>query len=457
MKKFLLFCLFPFFLTADTEAIKTTAEDSEQVLSMPQDVNFERVWRKRYVFDNEIDFPKGISFLSFAHYSAKVESFPAAMCIKDKSGADIVKINAPEDVEPPYTMHLSLCGNSKPTVFVTKNGKTKFSSQAVYPKGFNPTDKAHINSLTVEGEGGIANVVSSLSAGVGQADVRFVTRGRQNELYLEGTKAYFTFSARFYASILAVGSIDLANLSSGVALEGYILFDYGDGQLRNDLACHLFYDDVSCEWRAWTSNFSTAFDKTGKKGVSGRIEGGINAAWSRESPLHGISIMQAKSLGLKGMNEDPCGTWDDDAKKWRLFVSAFTPKGIRAQMLESEFWDRDFKPITETVPVDSTGTTIAFMNGKRYSIFGSSDRAYYVYSYPELTKLGALKLTPEPWNNKKGWPHGRGWPAFVELPDNMPYRYLLLTFDRTNFPTIPKPNWTYGELSIYTGVLQNPQ
>lgn len=425
---------------------------SVSACSRPYDVDFKRVWSRRYIFDNELAFPEGVSYLPSAHYSAKVHSFPAAICIRNKNGRECVRFNAPEDVEPPYTMHLSLCGRFRPSVFVTKDGVTKFSYSESFPADFNPIDKSHLNDLVVEGEGGLDDVVASLSAGVGQADVRFVTRGRQNELYLEGTKVYFTFSARFYASNLAVGSLDLANLEAGVSLEGYILFDYGDGMLRNDLACHLFYDDESGEWRAWSSNFSTAADAAGKKGCSGRAAGGINVAWSKECPLHGVSVMHSRSLGLTGMNEDPCGTWDDDAKKWRLLVSAFTPKGIRAQMLESDSWDCGFEPITDTVDEDSTGTTITFMDGRRYCLSGSCDRAYYVYSYPELRKLGAMKLSPVPWGDNEGWPHGRGWPSFVEVPEGLPYRYLLLTMDRINFPTIPTPNWTYGGLSVYVGI-----
>lgn len=417
----------------------------------PQDISFKRVWRHRYVFDNEIEFPQGVSYLPNGHYSAVVKSLPAELSIKDKSGNIYASFHAPENIAPPYTMHLTLCGRNRPAIFVTKDGKTQFSSLESFPDSFEPRQKTDITNLSIQPSGGIEKVNATLSIGVGQADVRFVTSGRQGKLYLEGTKAYFTFSARFYGSVLAVGSIDLAAPENGVKLEGNILFDYGDGLLRNDLSPHLFYDDESNEWRAWSSNFSTASDSGGAKGYTGRAEGGLNASWSSECPLHGLSIMNSKPLGLTGMNEDPCGIWDEEAKKWRLFVSAFTEKGIKAQMLESDHWDKDFTPITMPVPEDSTGTTIATMNGKRYCLTGSSDRAYYVYSYPMLQRLGTMKLSPEPWGSLEGWPHGRGWPAFIEVPRDLPYRYLLLTMDRINFPSIPTPNWTYGELSVYCG------
>ena len=51
--------------------------------------------------------------------------------------------------------------------------------------------------------------------------------------------------------------------------------------------------------------------------------------------------------------------------------------------------------------------------------------------------------------SSKGWPHGRGWPTFAEMPEGCPYRYIMLTMDRINYPGIPDPNWTYGAIFIY--------
>jgi hypothetical protein len=42
-----------------------------------------------------------------------------------------------------------------------------------------------------------------------------------------------------------------------IKFEGIIVFDMGDGMLRNELASHLFWDDVSKEWRGWTVGFSS--------------------------------------------------------------------------------------------------------------------------------------------------------------------------------------------------------
>ena len=72
--------------------------------------------------------------------------------------------------------------------------------------------------------------------------------------------------------------------------------------------------------------------------------------------------------------------------------------------------------------------------------------------------MGKIKLQPEPWGDtalQTPWGvlrtgNSRVWPCFAELPDGYPQRYLLITMDRINVPGMPKPNWTYGGLHVYT-------
>ncbi len=405
---------------------------------------FRRVWNGRFVFDAELPLPDGVSFVPAAHYRAEVASLPAELRIEDGAGEVLARVDAPADIAPPYTMHLSLA-RGRPVVFATKDGVTRFAYVGRLPDGFDPRRAEYATALFVCPGGGAGPVAATLSAGVGQADTRFVTEGREGRPYVEDGRFFFTFSARFHGSACGVGSLDPAHPERGVRFEGTILFDYGDGLLRDDLAPHLFHDAETGQWRGWACNFSTA----GEDGTGGRARGGINAVWSDKSPLHGLSVMRAKPLGLDGMNEDPCGIWDAEAGKWRLLVSFFTKNGIRARMLESDRWDGGFRPIAGPVAEDSTGTTIATLGGVRLCLSGSVDRAYYAYSYPSLERIGALAMEPEPWGDAKGWPHGRGWPAVAALPPGCPADYLLLTMDRVNFPGVPTPNWTYGALSIY--------
>ena len=429
----------------------------------PWELSFGRIASRRFVLDNELTLcemkldtavaekvqhptlTNGLrvvgGFWPAAHYAADVRSLPAEIAFADAAGNVALRFAAPTNVPPPYRLDVMLTCRHKPAVFVTQKGRTHLAYIGEIPADFDPRAKANLARLKFCVSDNVRNARASLSAGVGQADVRFVTRGRENALYLENGRVFFTFSARAYGAYQAVASFDPSRFD--VRFEGVVLFDYGDGLLRNDLASHLFYDEDAREWRGWASNFSTGTDALGK-----RARGGLNAVWSAKCPLHGLSIMHAKSLGLDGLNEDPCGTWDAAAGKWRLLVSEFTPKGIRASMLESPNWDGPYVRLAGPVERDSTGTTVAWCDGVRYCFSGSADRACYVYSYPSLEMKGRLQFDLPPWN-AKSCPNGRVWPCFGQLPEGYPLRYLLLTMDRANFPNMPKPNWTYGALCLY--------
>ena len=406
------------------------------VLAVQSVFAFSRVYERRFLFDNEYRLPAGI-YLPVAHYAAEVQKLPAAMRFTE-DGRTVMEFAAPTNVTPPYVMHLYLTGRGRPGVFVTKDGETSLAYLGSFPDGFEPREETLSRRLKFSVTDGMTKPEVSLTAGVGQADTRFVTIGRGNRPYMENGRLFFTFSSRGYVATLGVMSFDPDKFD--LRMEGTIVFDYGDGLLRNDLACDLFYDDVVGEWRAYASNFSTGSDVLGQ-----RAEGGINCAWSKECPLHGLSVMKAKSLGLKGMNEDPDGYYDESAGKWRLLVSEFTGRGIRASLYESDRWDGGFGKIAGPVGVDSTGTTIAKVKGEIKCLFGSADRELYIYSYPDLKPEGRFDLNDPPWNPETSM-NGRVWPAYTELAAS---GELLLTFDRVNFPGMPTPNWTYGKLIVY--------
>jgi len=43
----------------------------------------------------------------------------------------------------------------------------------------------------------------------------------------------------------------------------------------------------------------------------------------------------------------------------------------------------------------------------------------------------------------------------VPLPEGYPAPYIMLTMDRSNFPGMPTPSWTYGSLYLYHGHLKD--
>ena len=221
-----------------------------------------------------------------------------------------------------------------------------------------------------------------------------------------------------------------------------VVFDHGDGLLRNDYASHIFYDRNAKEWRAYACDFG------GTANLDRRSNPGLITACSSKTPLRGFSIMRAKKIdpkNIEGHNEDPCIFYDKNVKKWRLLTSAFVDKNITSRTYESDKWDGKFTPVAMPIGLNSTGTSIQKIGNKYYALMGGHENLR-IHSYPDLKMLGELKLRLQPhWPN----PAGRIWASVVPLPEGYPYRYVLLTMDRPNFPAVKGANWSYGALYFY--------
>ena len=299
--------------------------------------------------------------------------------------------------------------------------------------------------LRVAGENGayagIPKATASLTPGMGQADIRAITDEEGTPLF-DGGRLWFTATTRGGGLPHPVQGV--FSLDPGICdlkFEGVIAFDRGDGLLRNELASHLFLDRSSHEWRGWTTAFSAYGDPAKKEKKE------ILAVRSTKDPRRGFSVMTSKPMGLVGDYEDPHGISDKATGKWRMLLCQ-NVNGYKAAVFESTRWDGDFQRIAGPVADDSTGTTIQKVDDVSYAFFGSSDRSFHVCSFPELKPLGKLDLDLPPWEENG---NGRVWPNLIPLPDGSPAPYLLLTFDRTNFPGMKGPNWTYGAMHLYHG------
>ena len=286
----------------------------------------------------------------------------------------------------------------------------------------------------------VGEMTAALSPGCGQADIRAITRPNGEPLIDEG-RLWFTMTVRGRAlphPMQGVFSMDPSVFD--LRFEGIIVFDMGDGMLRNELASHLFYDEASKEWRGWTVGFSAyGTDAQGQQKA-------VLAVSSTRDPRKGFSIMRAKPIGLPpGMHEDPHGIFDEDAGKWRMLVAEHD-EYFRASVWESDDWDHGYKRISGPVEIDSTGTLIQKIGSNRYVMFGSADRKVYIRSYPGLEPAGELNIHLPPWDEKSGT---RIWPNVVPLPEGYPARYIALMMDRLNYPGMPKQNWTYGAMYLY--------
>lgn len=350
-----------------------------------------------------------------------------------------------------FLLRVQLYGRSL-GIFITQNDETVYLAHLDVNDNFgeiadfrNPRIAAEstFNICTnLTGETHINGARSFLSPGIGQADIRLVSYEDLSPYFYED-RIWFTFSCRGLDTPQSVQGVFSLNPSVfDLKFEGMIVFDHGDGLLRNDYASHLFYDRVANEWRAYASDFG------GTAGVDHRTDPGILTAKSSRSPLKGFSVMKARKVSteaLEGHNEDPCVLFDSREGKWRLLTSVFVNNNIISRTFESDKWDGKYTPVSAPLNQNSTGTSIQKV-GERYYAFMGGHGNLRVHSYPELTFLGELKLHLQPHWPK---PAGRIWASLVPLPEGYPYNYVLLTMDRPNFPGVRGPNWSYGALYFY--------
>lgn len=306
-------------------------------------------------------------------------------------------------------------------------------------KGYMHSLQSRLYTQLEKGEIRLKEVDCALSSGTGQADIRAITYEDGTPLLDQG-RLWYTMTIRGRALPHHLqGVFSLNPTVFDLRFEGIIVFDRQDGLLRNEVASYLFYDRKAQTWRGLATGFS-AYASPGECKQLLAVEG-------KQDPRFGFSVMKAKPLGLVGDIEDPHIIFDNDAKKWRI-LTCENLGGYKAVLLESDRWDQGYKRIAGPVPYNSTGTSIQYVGGKRYCFSGSEDRKVYIYSYPDLTSVGSLKMDLPPWDKQSGT---RVWPNVVELPDGYPFRFLALMMDRHNYPGIEGPNWTYGALYLYHG------
>ena len=282
---------------------------------------------------------------------------------------------------------------------------------------------------------------SFLSPGMGQSDMRVVTY-EDGSTYFKEDRIWVLMTVRGGGLPHPMQGVYSLNPSVfDITFEGIILYDRGDGLLRNDLASNIFYDRTAKEWRGFTTGFSSYGDP--KKKEKKQLWG----VQSSRMPLQGISIMKAKTLGLIGNYEDPQCIYDAEVKKWRMLYCE-SHGGYKAVIRESDTWDGTYKMIAGPVKENSTGTQLQKIGGKYYALYGSADRKVYVKTYPDLEPAGTLNILRPPWDEKI---NTRIWPNVIPMPEGYPAPYIALMMDRLNFPGMTGDNWTYGAMYLYHG------
>ena len=291
-----------------------------------------------------------------------------------------------------------------------------------------------------EGQVQIDKVQMDLTTGVGLADIRAITY-ENGEPLLDQGRLWYTMSIRGRALPHHIQGVFSMNPTVfDIKLEGVILFDRDDGLLRNEIASHIFYDRNDEIWRGLTTGFSAyAFPKKEKKQLL--------AIESKIDPRFGFSTMSAVPFGMVGDIEDPHIIYDSEINKWRM-LTCENMNGYKAILLESDYWNKDYKKIAGPVKHNSTGTSIQKIGNQLFCFSGSKEREIFIYSYPDLKEAGTLNMDLAPWDDQSGT---RVWPNVVQLPEGYPFRYIALMMDRYNYPGMKGPNWTYGGLYLYHG------
>lgn len=305
-----------------------------------------------------------------------------------------------------------------------------------YVNGFQTHLFAHIHYGSVK----VNKAYIGHTTGVGLADIRAITYENGDPLMDKG-RLWYTMSIRGRALPHHIQGVFSMNPSVfDIKLEGIIVFDRNDGILRNEVASHIFYDRNDKVWRGTTTGFSAYANPKMEKKQLLAIE-------SKTDPRFGFSIMKASPFGVVGDIEDPHIVYDSEVGKWRI-LTCVNEDGYMAIMMESDYWNKEYKVIAGPVIHNSTGTSIQKIGNKRYCFSGSSERKIFIYTYPDLREVGTLKMDLPPWDKTSGT---RVWPNVIQLPEGYPFKYVALMMDRFNYPGMNGPNWTYGAIYLYHG------
>ena len=210
-------------------------------------------------------------------------------------------------------------------------------------------------------------------------------------------------------------------------ISGTLVFNKGDGLIRQWAASDVFYDRKSKTWKVFT--------------VSHRDDHMLYSGETQKDPRFGLTEIASSKVKYEsvGNEEDPSVIWDSEVGKWRMAVCK-AKKGYQTILMEADKWNGEWKQIAVYEPTSSTGVLIQKIGGKRYVFIGrgKSPCPMEVLSYPEMEKVGELNLSEHPVGKNV-------WPAILPVTKEKGTAYYLLTFDRDAW-TGPR---TYGNIHWY--------
>jgi len=338
-----------------------------------------------------------------------------------------------EGIKAPNTVRVHLTGKFLNVLLVKDEEWTVLGSFDI-SEHFELRDKSVLEKFSVmigarlgNGESiTISKVEQYLTCGTAQADPR-VLHYEDGAPIIEGNKIWVAMTTRGYGTQLYQGIYSYDLVTKEWLISGTLVFNKGDGLIRQWAASDVFYDRKSKTWKIFT--------------VSHRDDHMLYSGATKKDPRFGLTEISCSKVNYTsvGNEEDPSVIWDSEAGKWHMAVCK-AKGGYQTILMEADEWNGEWKQIEVYEPTSSTGVLIQKIGGKRYVFIGrgKSPCPLEVLTYPGLKKVGELNLSEHPVGKNI-------WPAIIPVTKETGTAYYLLTFDRDAW-TGPR---TYGNIHWY--------
>jgi len=336
-------------------------------------------------------------------------------------------------VEAPNTLRVHLAGKYL-NVLIVKNEKWTVLGSFDVSKYFELRDKSILEKFSLmagaklgSGESiAISKLAQYLTTGTAQADPK-VLHYEDGEPIIEGNKIWVAMTTRAYDTQLYQGIYSYNLETKEWKISGTLVFNKGDGLIRQWAASDVFFDRTDDKWKIFT--------------VSHRDDHMLYSGESTVDPRFGLVEISCSKVNYAsvGNEEDPSVIYDSKVGKWRMAVCK-AKSGYQTILMEADSWNGAWNQIAVYTPTSSTGVLIQKIGGKRYVFIGRGDTPcpMEVLSYPGMEKVGELNLSEHPVGKNV-------WPAIIPLSTDTGTAYYLLTFDRDAW-TGPR---TYGNIHWY--------
>jgi hypothetical protein len=343
-------------------------------------------------------------------------------------------------IAAPYTLRLHVTGRYL-SFFRVKDGVATYATTIDVGQWFDLRDDAVIKDFAVALGARLdpsesvtfTRLAQYLSSGTGQADPRVVH-------YEDGTP--MVVDNRIWIAMTTRGYDPIPSSHQGMycynltthewTLTGDLSFDRGDGLKRPWHATDVFFDRRDNQWKCLTTSH----------GDDHRIYYGV----CDRDPRFGVAEISVDLLNC-GINqgEDPSIIYDGEAGKWRLALCQDVGGGFNTLLLEATEWNGAYTPVAVNAATSSTGVLLQKVDGQYYVFQGRGTSNYEILSYPGLTTLGTLNVSPL-------LPDRNIWPVVIPVATPTETAYYFLTFDREQVTGA----YSYGNLHWYRAAETTP-